>query len=145
MELLVVILIIGILVAIAIPSFLSQQTKAKDASAESLARTAETAAETYATDHNGWAGLSQAALQGIEATIPIAAGGNNAYLSDAESPAAPGTSTGTNSANTSYSVTVTSTDGNTYSIARNDAGALSFTCTASPNSSRAGSCTGGSW
>jgi type IV pilus assembly protein PilA len=52
-ELLVVILIIGILAAIAIPSFLNQKAKAYDASAKELARTAETTAETYATDHNG--------------------------------------------------------------------------------------------
>ena len=38
-ELLVVILIIGILAAIAIPTFLNQKSKANDASAESLART----------------------------------------------------------------------------------------------------------
>ncbi len=52
-ELLVVILIIGILAAIAIPSFLNQKSKAYDASAKELARTAETTAETYATDHEG--------------------------------------------------------------------------------------------
>ena len=52
-ELLVVILIIGILAAIAIPTFLNQKSKANDASAESLARNAATAAETYATDNNG--------------------------------------------------------------------------------------------
>jgi type IV pilus assembly protein PilA len=50
-ELLVVILIIGVLSAIAIPSFLNQKGKAYDASAKELARTAQTTAETYATDH----------------------------------------------------------------------------------------------
>ena len=37
-ELLVVILIIGILAAIAIPTFLNQKSKANDSSAESVAR-----------------------------------------------------------------------------------------------------------
>ena len=45
-ELLVVILIIGVLAAIAIPSFLSQKSKATDASAKELARTSQTTAET---------------------------------------------------------------------------------------------------
>src|SRR3978361_1982092 len=48
-ELLVVILIIGILAAIAIPSFLNQKGKANDASANELARTAQTQDEPYAT------------------------------------------------------------------------------------------------
>ncbi len=80
-ELLVVILIIGILAAIAIPSFLSQKSKATDSSAKELARTAETTAETYATDHNGsYAGISPAELKKYEPTIQIAAGNGNAYL-----------------------------------------------------------------
>jgi len=52
-ELLVVILIIGILAAIAIPSFLNQKSKANDAAAKSQVRTGETAMETFSTDHNG--------------------------------------------------------------------------------------------
>ena len=52
-ELLVVILIIGILAAIAIPSFLNQRSKGNDAEAKSTAVTAAQAAETCATDNNG--------------------------------------------------------------------------------------------
>jgi type IV pilus assembly protein PilA len=69
-ELLVVILIIGILAAIAIPAFLSQKTKAHDAGAKSQARTAQTAAETFATDHNGeYAEMSLAELKLIEPSL----------------------------------------------------------------------------
>ena len=81
---LVVILIIGILAAIAIPSFLSQKGKAYDASAKELARTAETTAETYATEHEGkYEFKAPAELQAIEPSIPIAAGKGEAYLKTA--------------------------------------------------------------
>ena len=52
-ELLVVMLIIGLLAAIAIPAFFNQRNKAYDANAKEQARTAETAMETYATDNGG--------------------------------------------------------------------------------------------
>ena len=58
-ELLVVILIIGILAAIAIPSFLSQKDKAGDASAKSFARNMQTAEETFFTDNNTYASISR--------------------------------------------------------------------------------------
>jgi type IV pilus assembly protein PilA len=85
-ELLVVILIIGILAAIAIPSFLSQTTKAYDASAKELARTAQTTADTYGTDQgNNFSGLSPTVLNSYESTIATssASAGNNAYISSA--------------------------------------------------------------
>ena len=70
-ELLVVILIIGILAAIAIPSFLNQTSKAKDASAKELVRSSQTAAETYATDHSGsYTGMDATGINSIEPTIP---------------------------------------------------------------------------
>src|ERR1700756_4761894 len=51
-ELLVVILIIGILAAIAIPSFLSQKGKASDSSAKEMVRSGRDAIETYSTAHD---------------------------------------------------------------------------------------------
>ncbi len=50
-ELLVVMLILGLLAAIAIPSFFNQRDKAKDADAKAAVRTAQTAMETVATDN----------------------------------------------------------------------------------------------
>jgi type IV pilus assembly protein PilA len=84
-ELLVVILIIGILAAIAIPSFLNQKSKANDASAKELARTAQTTVETIATDNVGsYASIKEPKqLQEAEPTIPIAEG-NNAWISAAK-------------------------------------------------------------
>lgn len=52
-ELLVVVIIIGILAAIAIPAFLSQRTRAENASAESDLRNAAAAATSCFSDNNG--------------------------------------------------------------------------------------------
>jgi type IV pilus assembly protein PilA len=69
-ELLVVILIIGILAAIAIPSFLNQRSKGNDAEAKSSAVTAAQAAETCATDNNGqYTNCNEAALLLVEPTL----------------------------------------------------------------------------
>jgi type IV pilus assembly protein PilA len=130
-ELLVVILIIGILAAIAIPSFLNQKTKATDAQAKEMARTAQTSAETYATDHNGsYTGISSAALVSIEPSLADTSGAS--FQSAA--------STG----GTDYTVVAKSSNGNTYTVARNSSGVVSRTCTAS-SSPNSGGCVGGSW
>src|ERR1035437_532658 len=98
LELLVVILIIGIPAAIAIPSFLSQKSKATDAQAKELARTAQTTAETMATDNaGGYEKVTPEELKKYEPSIVTAASTTEAYL-EATTHTAP-----------SYSVTAHST------------------------------------
>jgi type IV pilus assembly protein PilA len=119
-ELLVVILIIGILAAIAIPSFLNQKSKASDAAAKELAHSAQVAAETIGTDNGGsYALVTPSLLNTYESTIQIGPANNNAYI--ASSGGASGTATG-------YTVTVTSSNGDTYSITRAPNGTITRSC-----------------
>jgi type IV pilus assembly protein PilA len=132
-ELLVVILIIGILAAIAIPSFLNQKSKANDASAKELARTAQTTMETIATDNNGsYASVKgPAQLQEVEASIPTTEVNGAAFLSAA-------TGTGT-----TWTVTAKAgaASGDTFTIERAENGTITRTCTESGK----GGCAGGKW
>ena len=80
-ELLVVIIIIAILAAIAIPTFLGQRQKAQDAAAKSLVRNAMTAIESAYVDTLSFdttaaaPPLSAAVLTAIEPSITFSIGG----------------------------------------------------------------------
>src|ERR1700752_2458907 len=80
--LLVVILIIGILAAVAIPAFLNQTGKAKDANVKSDIKTAQTAEETFNTSSStgGYtdAATGSNALTQIEPTLSPAMSGREA-------------------------------------------------------------------
>ena len=135
-ELLVVILIIGILAAIAIPTFLNQTQKANDSSAKSLAQTAETAMETSATDNNGsyTAITNAAALCQVEPSIPCAAAKNQAYLTTAT-----GSATG-------YTVVVTAAGTSDTFTVIDSAGTITRTCAPGSGSSTGGcASSGASW
>jgi type IV pilus assembly protein PilA len=134
-ELLVVILIIGVLAAIAIPSFLSQKNKASDANAKELARSASQAAETYATDHGGlYAGLEAASLRQYETAIQLAPTPNNAWVSVGEA----------REGGKGYIVTaVAPTSGDKFTITKSENGETSRTCKA--ETSNTSGCTTGSW
>ena len=112
-ELLVVMLILGLLAAIAIPAFFNQRSKATDASAKAAVRTAQTAMETYATDHNGqYSSATVADLRAIESTL------NGANL---QTPVTTGNT---------YTVAVQAggSSGNYFTISRNSSGVTSLSC-----------------
>lgn len=79
-ELLVVILIIGILAAIAIPSFLNQRLKGHDACAKSMVKQLQTAVETVKTDNNSYAGMTLASVSAVESSITGGACGPGTWV-----------------------------------------------------------------
>jgi type IV pilus assembly protein PilA len=115
-ELLVVMLILGILAAIAIPSFFNQRDKARDADAKATAKTAQTAIETYATENNGaYTGATVDDLRRIEETLPTTGLAVTVPAPD------------------EYTVTATSDTGNTFNVIRDDDGSFDLTCLATGN------------
>ena len=134
-ELLVVILIIGILAAIAIPSFLSQKAKASASQAKELARTAETTSETIATDNGGsYAKVEVAELKKYEPSI-ITASTTEAHLVAAN--------TKELESGAGYEVTAEGTEKATFTITRNKEGEIKRTCL--PAKAGTGCPASGSW
>jgi type IV pilus assembly protein PilA len=84
LEILVTLTIIGILVAIAVPSYLGYQRNAKEATAESNLRAALPAVEAYYQDHASYATMTMAGLetsydQGIAPGVSILSASANTY------------------------------------------------------------------
>jgi type IV pilus assembly protein PilA len=122
-ELLVVILIIGILAAIALPTFLGQKDKAKDASAKSAARNAVTQVESCLTD---------------AATPSTCGSATNTDVKNAVEAAKAAGSVATVSGADSYVVTSVSETGNTFTITK-AAGVVTRSC--NDDASAKGGCT----
>jgi type IV pilus assembly protein PilA len=138
-EILVVLLIIGILAAVAIPSFISQKSKAYDASAEELLHTAQVAAQTYAIDHGGefkW-GAEPAGVEELrqgQSGLPACPSSGEACLLHAEE----------NEGGKGYKLVAQAANtGDQFTVTLSGSGAITRTCTSSKTSC-SGSATG-SW
>jgi type IV pilus assembly protein PilA len=126
-ELLVVILIVGILAAIALPTFLGQQKKGQDASAKSDARNAVTQVESCFTDTQDYRNCVTATQLGTtgldigtgQGQVGIVAGAADGYV-----------------------ITGYSKSGNTFMITKSAGGPPGRTCA---TGGQGGCKTGGSW
>ena len=116
-ELLVVILVIGVLTAIAIPSFLSQRSKADDACAKSMAKQMFTATKTFQTETGNYGGATLGSLSTIEQSITANSCGASTGVVISDPAAAPtgtcpaGTGVSVANANVGFCVAAQSTSG----------------------------------
>jgi type IV pilus assembly protein PilA len=111
-ELLVVILIIGILAAIALPTFLGQQKKGQDASAKSDARNAVSQIESCFTQEQTYSNCSTSSAGMADAKLPT-------------------TVTLSGLAADTYTIAASSKSGNSFSIAKASDGTITRSCTTS--------------
>jgi type IV pilus assembly protein PilA len=121
-ELLVVILIIGILAAIALPTFLGQQKKGQDASAKSDARNMVSHVESCFADYQDYASCTGANVTNL-GTTGLSIGTANGQVN------------ATGGSTSGFTVTAYSKSGNTFTITRNNANAnpITRTCTTGGN------------
>jgi type IV pilus assembly protein PilA len=73
-ELLIVLVIIGILLAIAVPSYLGFKTRAEQRAAQANVRSAVPAVEAYYADNGTYVGMDAAALALIDAGVQVTVG-----------------------------------------------------------------------
>jgi type IV pilus assembly protein PilA len=114
-ELLVVILVIGILAAIALPAFLGQRQKGQDAEAKSNARNLVSHLESfYATERTYDKAKALASKDVTKSGLPIGAGDGQVTITAGD--------------DNTYTVVAKSKSGGTFTIAKADDGTISRSC-----------------
>jgi type IV pilus assembly protein PilA len=117
-ELLVVILIIGILAAIALPAFLGQRSKGQDSSAKSAARNLVTSIESYYATNKTYVGA--ASDNDVSKSGVLGTGSGEASISTATTSA--------------YTIVGHSASGNEFTITKTGTGgSVSRTCSTTGN------------
>jgi type IV pilus assembly protein PilA len=130
-ELLVVVLIIGILAAIALPSFLGQKAKGQDASAKSDARNMVSQVESCFATAGDYTACDTSAELG-NTGLSYGSGQGQVQVN-------------TGATTNGYSVTATSKSGNAFTITKDaTTGALSRSCSTTGGST-SGGCSGTTW
>jgi type IV pilus assembly protein PilA len=125
-ELMVVVLIIGILIAIALPTFLGARSRAQNRAAQSDLRNALVAAKTIYTDNSSYVGATTTALSGVETALT--------FQTAASTTAAPNVSVMTTPTATLWGAARMSASGTCYGIKDSSATGTSYgtaitTCT----------------
>lgn len=125
-ELLVVVLIIGILAAIAIPTFNGQRNKAKNAQAQSAVRNALTASKAFYLQSENYGGFDATVLNNYEPTLSATEPSTTAQLTPGNAAVDPTAifigngSSGTNPSTTSPLVLASISSGDSWYCIKDD-------------------------
>lgn len=148
-ELLVVILIIGILAAIAVPSFLGQRAKGRDACAKAMVKLMHQTLMTRAMDSNtnSFLGITLTSLNAIDRTITTGRTCDVTNGLRVGRAAASGSCNTTATTATLWCVHATSQSGNIFAIQRLANGTITRVCTRTVTTGgcRGTTATNGSW
>jgi type IV pilus assembly protein PilA len=138
-ELMVVVLIIGILIAIALPTFLGARTRAQNRAAQSDLRNALVAAKTMYTDNSSYAAADSAAtgLVTVEPSLCYAAAATASTVGGACVTGAGGANISVSAAAATWGAARMSASGTCYAIKDTAAGGTTYGSTTT-----AANCTG---
>lgn len=110
-EVLTVVIVIGLLAAVAIPMFVGQRDKGGDAAAKHLLRTAHTAVEAAYSDVSDYGAITDARLNATEPSVHFGAAARAAADEVTYTPAGEG-----------YALSTTSAGGTTFTLTRDGSG-----------------------
>lgn len=127
-EILIVMILIGVLAVIALPSFMTQRSKGQDACARAQLHTMKTAIETLYTETESYEGVDVARLHEVEGAVVTDGACGNGTKSIVGGLSSGNCDTGVPTTAGSYCISQSSASGRSYLIALSDGGAVSQLC-----------------